>query len=52
MHNKTRTTPKTGEEYSVDKWIGLGVTCALVLAGLGVSAYLTRKRKKKEDKKE
>lgn len=52
MHNKKRTTPKTGEEYSVDKWIGLGVTCALVLAGLGVSAYLTRKRKKKEDKKE
>ena len=52
MHNKKRTTPKTGEEYSVDKWIGLGVTCTLVLAGLGVSAYLTRKRKKKEDKKE
>ena len=52
MHNKKRTTPKTGEEYSVDKWIGLGVTCAVVLAGLGVSAYLTRKRKKKEDKKE
>lgn len=52
MHNKKRTTPKTGEEYSVDKWIGLGVTCAIVLAGLGVSAYITRKRKKKEDKEE
>lgn len=52
MHNKKRTTPKTGEEYSVDKWIGLGVTCAVVLAGLGVSAYITRKRKKKEDKEE
>ncbi len=52
MHNKKRTTPKTGEEYSIDKWIGLGVTCAVVLAGLGVSAYITRKRKKKEDKEE
>ncbi len=52
MHNKKRTTPKTGEEYSVDKWICLGVTCAVVLAGLGLSAYITRKRKKKEDKEE
>ena len=46
MHNELRDTPKTGDDFNLSLWVGLGVACAI---GAGALCVVSLKRKKKED---
>ena len=46
MHNELRDTPKTGDDFNLNLWIGLAVVSVL---GAGVLGVVGLKRKKKED---
>ena len=46
MHNELRDTPKTGDDFNLSLWVGLGAACAI---GAGALCIVGLKRKKKED---
>ena len=46
MHNELRDTPKTGDDFNLSLWVGLGAACAI---GAGALCVVGLKRKKKED---
>ena len=46
MHNELRDTPKTGDDFNLSLWAGLGAAFAI---GAGALCVVGLKRKKKED---
>ena len=46
MHNELRDTPKTGDDFNLSLWVGLGAAFAI---GAGALCIVGLKRKKKED---
>ena len=46
MHNELKDTPKTGDDFNRNLWVGLG---AAFVIGAGVLCFVGLKRKKKED---
>ena len=46
MHNELRDTPKTGDDFNLSLWVGLGAAFAI---GAGALCVVGLKRKKKED---
>lgn len=46
MHNELKDTPKTGDDFNRNLWVGLG---AAFVIGAGALCFVGLKRKKKED---